>query len=347
MMMMIVSSLESDASKCLITNVTHDLLEISRCPDCFRNSSERNQCDLWFAKPCFQRHELVFAKQNGFPYWPAKVLSIIKQDKIIKYDVRFFGGQHSRALIDQHNIQAIDSDLNKLNSCSTLALKKALKELHYHQLLRKYASSEFGYNANPQSVNIILDIVSGGSWMMANDVMAINQCHPSSKRRAAMRLKSSKSIKKPRKKRCPSSGDKKSSIPVHEENLMNSLLISSVDEIADTDDEIANKQRSISMNVQCTLVLNDKEDTKNADGQQITINNVFIDDNNHQQNLQQSLVLHSKKNLQKSTEICRPLRIKVKRVKTDDDQSLRLNVDDKQKNSIVDETIQTLNRVGN
>ena len=37
-------------------------------------------------------HELVFAKQKGFCYWPAKVIQIKENE----YDVRFFGARHQR-----------------------------------------------------------------------------------------------------------------------------------------------------------------------------------------------------------------------------------------------------------
>ena len=37
-------------------------------------------------------HELVFAKQKGFCYWPAKVIQIRENE----YDVRFFGARHQR-----------------------------------------------------------------------------------------------------------------------------------------------------------------------------------------------------------------------------------------------------------
>lgn len=37
-------------------------------------------------------HELVYAKQKGFSYWPAKVIKVTPEG----YDVRFFGGLHQR-----------------------------------------------------------------------------------------------------------------------------------------------------------------------------------------------------------------------------------------------------------
>jgi len=43
---------------------------------------------------CVQRppHDLVYAKQKGFSYWPAKVIKVTPEG----YDVRFFGGLHQR-----------------------------------------------------------------------------------------------------------------------------------------------------------------------------------------------------------------------------------------------------------
>lgn len=67
------SSEEFNATKWLIRDITHDIREISRCSDCYRHSNEYNQSPFWFAKPCTQRHELVYAKQYGSPHWPAKV----------------------------------------------------------------------------------------------------------------------------------------------------------------------------------------------------------------------------------------------------------------------------------
>ena len=39
-------------------------------------------------------HELVYAKQKGFTFWPAKVIKITQEG----YDVRFFGGWHQRSV---------------------------------------------------------------------------------------------------------------------------------------------------------------------------------------------------------------------------------------------------------
>uniref|UniRef100_A0A1A9WVM2 Zinc finger MYND domain-containing protein 11 n=1 Tax=Glossina brevipalpis TaxID=37001 RepID=A0A1A9WVM2_9MUSC len=145
-------STEMESTKWFLRDIAHDLSEIRRCPDCFRYSHEQ-ATPAWFAKPCVQRHELVFAKHSGFPYWPAKVIRVLNNGK---YDVRFFGGKHSRALIDVSHIKAIDSDIKSLKLGNRPSIKKAMEELHCHQMLSKYPPSKFGFHANPQETEEII-----------------------------------------------------------------------------------------------------------------------------------------------------------------------------------------------
>lgn len=70
-----VSSEQMEAAKYMLNDSTFDLSEIRQCRDCYRHSNEQDD-PLWFAKPCLPRHELVFAKQKGYTYWPAKVINI-------------------------------------------------------------------------------------------------------------------------------------------------------------------------------------------------------------------------------------------------------------------------------
>ncbi|EDW47590.1 uncharacterized protein LOC6608863 [Drosophila sechellia] len=142
-------SVEYNATKWLMRDVTHDIREIRRCPDCFRYSNEASLSDLWFAKPCLQRHELVFAKQVGSPPWPAKVMSVSKRQPI-KYDVRFFGGTHSRALISERDITPIESDIQSyIKPRNSRALSAAIRELQCHMMLSHYSASLFGFHADP------------------------------------------------------------------------------------------------------------------------------------------------------------------------------------------------------
>ena len=65
-------------------------------------------------------HELVYAKLKGYSYWPAKVIHYVSEEK---YDVRFFGGLHQRAIIAKDQIRPIDSDMKKLNVKKTSGIR--------------------------------------------------------------------------------------------------------------------------------------------------------------------------------------------------------------------------------
>ncbi|XP_004525063.1 zinc finger MYND domain-containing protein 11 isoform X2 [Ceratitis capitata] len=145
-------STEMEATKWMVRDIAYDLAEIRRCPDCFRHSHEKHS-SVWFAKPCVQRHELVFAKHSGFPYWPAKVIRLLPNNK---YDVRFFGGNHSRALVESRLIKSIDTDIKSLKIGSKPAIKKALEELRIHQVLAAYPPSIFSFHASKTEMEQII-----------------------------------------------------------------------------------------------------------------------------------------------------------------------------------------------
>lgn len=56
----------------MLRDCNRDLEEIMRCRYCYKYSIQKNS-KFWFCKPCKPPHELVYAKQEDFPYWPAKV----------------------------------------------------------------------------------------------------------------------------------------------------------------------------------------------------------------------------------------------------------------------------------
>ncbi|XP_036227191.1 uncharacterized protein [Bactrocera oleae] len=146
------NSMEMEATKWMVRDIAYDLAEIRRCPDCFRHSHEKHS-NVWFAKPCVQRHELVFAKHSGFTYWPAKVIRLLPNNK---YDVRFFGGNHSRALIESRLIRSIDTDIKSLKIGNKPAIKKALEELRIHQVLSAYPPCIFSFHANKNEMEQII-----------------------------------------------------------------------------------------------------------------------------------------------------------------------------------------------
>lgn len=125
-----IHSCMADMARQMLRDCSYDLNEMRQCSACYRMSNEKRD-KHWFCQPCDPPHDLVFAKQKGFPYWPAKVIRIDDQC----YDVRFFGGYHQRALVDKASIKPISTSLKVIAAKRTTALNKALDELRRHQQL--------------------------------------------------------------------------------------------------------------------------------------------------------------------------------------------------------------------
>ncbi|XP_049843177.1 zinc finger MYND domain-containing protein 11-like isoform X3 [Schistocerca gregaria] len=141
-----VHSSLADMARQMLRDCVYDLTEIRQCRDCYRVSNEKKD-KHWFCEPCRPPHQLVYAKQKGFPYWPAKVIKVEGD----QYDVRFFGGQHQRAHIEKVHIRPISVNIHTLQvtSPNTLAMvkrtsswNKACEELRRHQELLKKLESK-------------------------------------------------------------------------------------------------------------------------------------------------------------------------------------------------------------
>ncbi|GFT83346.1 zinc finger MYND domain-containing protein 11 [Nephila pilipes] len=125
-----VHSPAADMARQMLRDCCYDLGEIRQCRDCYRTSNEKRE-KYWFCQPCDPPHELVYAKQKGYPFWPAKVIRINNG----VHDVRFFGGLHERANIEKENIKPISISVQHLQLKRSAALNKALEELKRHQHL--------------------------------------------------------------------------------------------------------------------------------------------------------------------------------------------------------------------
>lgn len=79
------------AIKWLIDFTKNEIYTIRLCHECYWNANH-NRND-WFTMSCTKPHLLIWAKQKGFPYWPAKLMAINREKRTI--DVQFFG-QHER-----------------------------------------------------------------------------------------------------------------------------------------------------------------------------------------------------------------------------------------------------------
>uniref|UniRef100_A0A182SEL6 PWWP domain-containing protein n=1 Tax=Anopheles maculatus TaxID=74869 RepID=A0A182SEL6_9DIPT len=126
-----VNSLDYSASMYFLADCLYEIREIRQCSDCYRHSAEKAEPD-WFARPCRTRHELVFAKQKSYQYWPAKVVRVMNST----YDVRFFGDKHLRALVNADCVKPIDTDLRSLQvNTKHRGFQQAMAEMLKHQSL--------------------------------------------------------------------------------------------------------------------------------------------------------------------------------------------------------------------
>ncbi|KAF5287743.1 hypothetical protein FQA39_LY15763 [Lamprigera yunnana] len=123
-----VESQEYGAAKYMLSDCDHDLQEIVNCPDCYKYSNEKIS-DRWFCLPCRVPHRLVWAKQKGYPYWPAKVMKIIGDE----IDVRFFGGKYERSILSKMYVKPIIIKMKDAQVKKNGALNKAVAELSIHQ----------------------------------------------------------------------------------------------------------------------------------------------------------------------------------------------------------------------
>lgn len=80
------------AAKALQKVSKQEVGDIETCAECYLNAN--TMTDNWFTEVCAKPHLILWAKLKGFPYWPAKAMSI----NSTLVDVRFFG-EHDRANI--------------------------------------------------------------------------------------------------------------------------------------------------------------------------------------------------------------------------------------------------------
>lgn len=95
--------------------------EIDTCIECYYNGNVHRSD--WFVRVCKKPHILLWAKLKGFPYWPAKMMSVNASSLV---DVRFFG-QHDRAWLPARdcylfskidpNVSASKSKRNSISNC--------------------------------------------------------------------------------------------------------------------------------------------------------------------------------------------------------------------------------------
>ncbi|GFR79542.1 zinc finger MYND domain-containing protein 11, partial [Elysia marginata] len=135
----------TDLAAIMVRDCKYDLDEIELCPNCYYMSNAKPPD--WFCQPCNPPHELVYAKQKGYSYWPAKVV----RDLGGKSDVRFFGGWHQRAVIPAEYIRPITTDLKAMAIKKTAGFTKAMKELKKYESIFEERERERERNGSQES----------------------------------------------------------------------------------------------------------------------------------------------------------------------------------------------------
>ncbi|CAG0888318.1 unnamed protein product [Darwinula stevensoni] len=120
-------SLPGALSAVMVNECQYEIDEMKLCRDCYLTSNVK--MDNWFSQPCRPPHKLVFAKQTGFPFWPAKVMRELEND----VNIRFFGCSHERALLSKTAIMPFDTPASVLKTKKTPTFKKAWEEVEQLQ----------------------------------------------------------------------------------------------------------------------------------------------------------------------------------------------------------------------
>ncbi|XP_054270059.1 MYND-type zinc finger-containing chromatin reader ZMYND8 isoform X3 [Macrosteles quadrilineatus] len=150
-----VQSKFTNTARALVKLCRQEMQHIENCPDCYLNSHTRSS-DSWFTEACRRPHILVWAKLKGFPFWPAKVMSVNTGNANNQVDVRFFGA-HDRAWIplNQCYLYSKLSPTPTTNNKNKRTLEECLKELEYHikKLRDKFGQFEYAPYKTPYDPN--------------------------------------------------------------------------------------------------------------------------------------------------------------------------------------------------
>ncbi|XP_062571886.1 zinc finger MYND domain-containing protein 11-like [Saccostrea cucullata] len=128
----------------LVKDCKYDIDEMRQCQNCYYMSNAKPKD--WFCQPCNPPHELVYAKLKGYCHWPAKVIRHVAD----KYDCRFFGAPHQRALIPKDMIKPIETNIKTLTVKRSAGFVKACEELARHQ--RLLAEKHFTADSDSESL---------------------------------------------------------------------------------------------------------------------------------------------------------------------------------------------------
>ncbi|XP_063709073.1 E3 SUMO-protein ligase RanBP2-like [Culicoides brevitarsis] len=114
-------------AKSLLKVCRQEILEIETCFECYFKA---NTDADWFTDVCSSPHILLWAKLRGFPYWPAKAMSVNAASGQV--NVRFFGA-HDRAWINVKDCYLYSKeDPNGTNPKKQNDIAECIKEVNSH-----------------------------------------------------------------------------------------------------------------------------------------------------------------------------------------------------------------------
>ncbi|XP_049887080.1 protein kinase C-binding protein 1-like isoform X2 [Pectinophora gossypiella] len=121
-------------ARALVRSCRAEMGEIEACPECYAAAHARRP--TWFTDVCSTPHVLLWAKLKGFPYWPAKGMSVGSAGLV---DVRFFGA-HDRAWVPARDCFLYsEKDPNNFRSKRQDILDSMQEaEQHIRNISRKY-----------------------------------------------------------------------------------------------------------------------------------------------------------------------------------------------------------------
>ncbi|XP_071804612.1 uncharacterized protein [Asterias amurensis] len=133
----------TNSARMIIKICEYEVKEIEICPDCYLSACLKR--DKWFCEVCRDPHKLVWARLQGFPFWPSKVI----REKDGQLDVRFFG-QHDRAWVPVSSCYMYSSEIPCHSKKKTTGLNSSVAEmeLHIQNLQRTFGKDCFKYAPN-------------------------------------------------------------------------------------------------------------------------------------------------------------------------------------------------------
>ncbi|XP_065093180.1 MYND-type zinc finger-containing chromatin reader ZMYND8 isoform X2 [Ochlerotatus camptorhynchus] len=147
-------------AKGLMKICKQEINEIEACNECYFNA---NTSKTWFTEVCSKPHLLVWAKLKGFPFWPAKLMSVNVNQLA---DVRFFG-DHDRAWVPiKECFLFCDKDPNtKLQRRTNMAECMREAETYIAKLKKKFGNfsyAEFRTQIEPGKLDEHLEAMIPG-----------------------------------------------------------------------------------------------------------------------------------------------------------------------------------------